>query len=86
MKRFGFQWPMWSIVLMSSPALAGIPADLLLDNGKILTIDSKSSISSAVVVKDGKILAIGGPEIAKRYTASTVIDLKGRMLLPGFTD
>ena len=86
MKRFGFQWPMWSIVLMSSPALAGIPADLLLDNGKILTIDSKSSISSAVVVKDGKILAIGGPEIAKRYTASKVIDLKGRMLLPGFTD
>jgi predicted amidohydrolase YtcJ len=61
-------------------------ADLILYNGKVLTVDKDFSIKSAVVVKDGKILAVGGDDLAKAYTAPKVVDLKGRTLLPGFMD
>ena len=61
-------------------------ADLILYNGKVLTADKDFSIKSAVAVKDGKILAVGGEEIAKSYTAPKTLDLKGRTLIPGFMD
>ncbi|HVW67640.1 MAG TPA: amidohydrolase [Steroidobacteraceae bacterium] len=60
--------------------------DLILTGGKVLTVDSAFSIKSAVAVKDGKIVAVGGDEIPRRYQAARTIDLKGRTLLPGFTD
>ena len=61
-------------------------ADLILYNGKVLTVDKDFSIKSAVVVKDGKILAVGGNELADAYTAAKKVDLKGRTLMPGFMD
>ena len=60
--------------------------DLILYNGKVLTVDKDFSIKSAIAVKDGKILAVGGEEIAKNYTAAKMVDLKGRTLVPGFMD
>lgn len=62
------------------------PADLMFHGGKVLTVDPGFSIQSAVVVKDGKILAVGGEELRERYLAARTIDLKGRVLMPGFTD
>lgn len=61
-------------------------ADLLLFGGKVLTVDRDFSIASVVAVKDGKIVAVGGEELAEKYEAPQRIDLKGRVLLPGFTD
>jgi predicted amidohydrolase YtcJ len=61
-------------------------ADLILHNGKILTVDEGFSIQQAIVVKDGKILAVGGEDLVGQYKAARVIDLKGRVLMPGFTD
>jgi predicted amidohydrolase YtcJ len=61
-------------------------ADLILYNGKVLTVDKDFSIKSAIVVKDGKILAVGGNELADAYTAPKKVDLKGRTLIPGFMD
>jgi predicted amidohydrolase YtcJ len=61
-------------------------ADLILYNGKVLTVDKEFSIKSAVVVKDGKILAVGGKELLDAYTAPKKVDLKGRTLMPGFMD
>lgn len=61
-------------------------ADLLLINGKVLTVDKDFSVRSAVAVKDGKVAAVGGPELAKDWTAPRTIDLKGRTLMPGFID
>lgn len=62
------------------------PADLVLYGGKVLTVDEGFTIFSAVVVKDGKILAVGDDSLSKKYSAATQIDLKGRVLLPGFND
>ncbi len=62
------------------------PADMILHNGKVLTVDDNFSIRSAVVVKDGKILAVGGEDIVKKYSAQSQVDLQGRVLMPGFND
>src|SRR5881394_3179323 len=61
-------------------------ADLLLYNGKIVTVDDAFSIREAIVVKDGRIVAVGGNELRNRYAAARAIDLKGRMVIPGFND
>jgi len=67
-------------------AQAAEKADLILYNGKVLTVDKDFSIKSAIAVKDGKILAVGGEEVAKNYEAPKKVDLKGRALIPGFMD
>lgn len=62
------------------------PADLLLYNGKVVTVDDDFSIAQAVAVRDGRIVAVGGNELADRYDAARSIDLEGKMLMPGFDD
>ncbi|MGA2215853.1 MAG: amidohydrolase [Bryobacteraceae bacterium] len=64
----------------------GEAADLLLFNGKIVTVDEAFSIREAIVIKDGRILAVGGNELRSRYAAARSIDLGGRTVLPGFMD
>jgi predicted amidohydrolase YtcJ len=73
--------------------LLGLPAaaqtqrvDLLLHNGKIVTVDDKFSIHQAIAVLDGKVLEVGGEGLVKKYQADRVIDLRGRLLMPGFND
>jgi predicted amidohydrolase YtcJ len=61
-------------------------ADLVLYNGKVVTVDSAFSIRQAIAVKDGKVLAVGGNEIRNQFAAARSIDLRGRMLMPGFFD
>ena len=60
--------------------------DLLFVNGKVVTVDERFTIHSAVAVKDGLIVAVGGKALANDFTASRTIDLKGRTLMPGFID
>jgi len=64
----------------------GNTADLVLFNGKIVTVDDAFSIHQAIVVKDGRIAAVGGNELHNRYTATRTVDLRGRMVMPGFHD
>ena len=62
------------------------PADLLLHNGKIVTVDDAFSIQQAVAVRDGRIIAVGGEDLLSRYDATLIIDLEGKTVLPGFND
>jgi predicted amidohydrolase YtcJ len=62
------------------------PADLVLFNGKIVTVDDAFSIRQAIAIKDGRIIAVGGNELRNRYAAARSIDLAGRTVLPGFMD
>lgn len=61
-------------------------ADLVLFNGKIVTVDDAFSVHQAIVVKDGRIAAVGGNELRNQYSAARTIDLHGRMVMPGFHD
>ena len=65
-----------------------LAADLLLINGRVLTMDVHDSVAQAVAVRDGKIVAVGtNAEVELLAGASTqVIDLDGRTALPGLTD
>ena len=73
-------------VLTAEVATAQDRVDLLLHNGKIFTADALGSIQRAVAIRDGKIVAVGGNELARRYRAGRVVDLQGRLVTPGLID
>jgi hypothetical protein len=64
------------------------PADLVLLNGNILTVDATFSTAAAVAVRDGRFVAVGSNEDVRRYvgTATRVIDGGGRTVVPGLID
>src|SRR6476620_1556061 len=63
-------------------------ADLLLHNGKVVTVDPQFSIRQAVAVKGGKITAVGtdAAVLKERGTGTRVVDLKGKTVRPGLID
>ena len=62
--------------------------DLVIINGKIISVDKNFAIIQAVAVKDGKILATGASDqinaLAGKQTKT--IDLNGKTMLPGIND
>ena len=60
--------------------------DLILTNGKIITVDDEFSILNTVVVDDGRIIETGGAELALEYQSDETVDLQGKVLMPGFND
>ena len=60
-------------------------ADLVITNGKVITVDKDFSIKQAVAVQDGKIVAVGTNDEFKGFvgTNTRVLDLKGKPILPG---
>jgi len=68
--------------------LDGFRADMVLINGKVVTVDPVDSLVEAVATRDGRIVATGTTEEIMGLTGSgtTVIDLEGKTVLPGFID
>ena len=64
------------------------PADIILTNGKIITVDAQFRIAQAVAVRGDRIVAVGtNQDIAALAGAGTRrIDLQGRSVVPGFID
>jgi len=61
-------------------------ADLIIYNAKIYTLDEQFNTASALVVADGKILAVGNDEILDTYRADEMLDAVGMSIYPGFYD
>jgi predicted amidohydrolase YtcJ len=62
-------------------------ADLLVYNATIYTVDSTFSTAGAMVIKEGKIAAVGKlAELEKKYEAKEKIDAAGKFIYPGFID
>lgn len=63
-------------------------ADLILYNGKVVTVDKDGTTAEAVAARDGKIVMVGKDnEVLKVAKEETVkIDLGCKLLLPGFID
>ncbi|MDQ3918675.1 MAG: amidohydrolase [Acidobacteriota bacterium] len=60
---------------------------LLLVNGKVFTADARGSIAEAVAVEGERIVAVGrDAEIEAQFTAARTVDLKGKLVTPGFND
>ncbi len=68
--------------------VAAAPADVLLLNGDIYSADAQLSTYQAVAINDGRISAVGtAAELEALQGPDTeVIDLNGRMVLPGLHD
>ncbi|MEU8611091.1 amidohydrolase [Actinoplanes sp. NPDC048791] len=63
------------------------PADLIFTGGPVFTADPRQGSAQALAVRGGRILAVGGAEVTELAGPRTeVVDLRGRMLLPGFQD
>jgi predicted amidohydrolase YtcJ len=69
----------------SAQAQVAQTADLVFTNGKVITVDSRNTVTSGVAVKGNRIVAVGDVA-AWRGPNTQVVDLKGRALLPGFID
>jgi len=64
------------------------PADLVLRNGKVVTIDESRPEANAVAVRGGTIVAVGSNEEIEAYVGpeTEVLDLAGRLAIPGFIE
>ena len=84
-----------ALVLMSGQAPAqSLPAeviryaDLVLHNGKIITVDANFTLVQAIAVRDGKILKVGRDAeiLALAGPATRRVNLQGRAVIPGLID
>ena len=64
------------------------PADMVLTNARIYTVDSKEPWAQAMAVRAGRIIAVGSDEEIEAFQgpSTKVIDAEGHMVLPGFVD
>ena len=90
-RRF-VHWARWSCALLSSVAFAAQaaePADLVLRHGKVYRVSATGPTwASAVAIRGGKFVAVGQDRDITPYIgpATQVVDLQGRMAMPGFLD
>lgn len=75
-------------VALAACALHAASADLILHNGKIITVDGRFSVAQAVAVSAGRISAVGTNQavLRERGPKTEVVDLGGRTVLPGLID
>ena len=68
--------------------MTGVHADLVLQNGKIATLDRANRMVTALAAREGRILVVGdtgglAPLIGPK---TQVVDLAGRTAIPGIVD
>jgi predicted amidohydrolase YtcJ len=75
-------------VASGTPYPPGTTADMILSNGRIMTVDASNSITEAIAIKGDKILSVGSNDLINGLAVSTtkIIDLRGRTVTPGFID
>lgn len=73
-----------AVALSQAPA----PADLVLTDGRIYTVDAAHSLASALAVQNGRIVFVGSTGDAQRWIGpgTKVEPLAGRLVLPGLLD
>jgi predicted amidohydrolase YtcJ len=64
------------------------PADLVLKNAKVITVDASFTIAQAIAIAADRIVAVGpDPAMAAHIAPGTrIIDLKGKAVIPGLID
>ncbi|MEM9303522.1 MAG: amidohydrolase [Pseudomonadota bacterium] len=73
----------------SEPVASPEPvADLVLRNGKVVTVDDANPEASAIAVVDGRIVAVGSDEDIDSLVGddTEIVDLAGRLAIPGFIE
>lgn len=70
------------------PGTVDNPADLVLLNGKVVTVDDANPEVEGVAVRDGEIVALGTAREMRAWVGSEteVVDLEGNVAIPGFIE
>jgi predicted amidohydrolase YtcJ len=78
------------VLSFAQPAAAPSPhpAEAVLLNGVVITVDAQDSIAQALAISGGKVVEVGPDASVKRYIGegTRVIDLRGRTVTPGLID
>ena len=76
------------VAVVSANAAAQTRADLLLVNGRVLTVDSADHVAEAVGIAGNRIVVVGTTAEVERAAAPNArrIDLAGRTVTPGLLD
>jgi len=63
-------------------------ADTILLNGKIVTLDARSSVVQALAIRDGRVMAVGSNDEIKKLAGQNTrtVDVGGRTVIPGLID
>lgn len=71
-----------------APVPSGEPADIVLHNGHVVTVDEGFNIVEAVAITDGDIVAVGTSAALQTLIGpdTVAVDLGGRTVMPGFVD
>lgn len=82
------RWVLMAATLLTPKGASAQPADLILLQGKIVTVDRQFSVVPAMAIRGERILKVGGNEaVLETKGSGTVIrDLEGKMVLPGLID
>ncbi len=81
-------WLAAPLLAAAALATAQDAADLVLRNGKIVTVDPNNPEAQALAARGGLVMAVGSNEDVSPYIGSTteVIDLEGALAIPGFIE
>ena len=60
--------------------------DALFINGNIYTVNDRRPHGETIAVKNGRVIFVGSNDDAKKFHAAKIMDLRGRTVVPGFTD
>ena len=76
----------WALV--SVPESGAQSADIILSNGKILTVDLEFSVAHSLAIAGGRIVAIGSAQTVARHKGpnTRTIELGGKTVIPGLID
>ena len=76
------------VLALAARLLTAQPADLVLRNTKLITLDPANPQARALAARGGKIVAIGTNQQMQLYIGGStkVIDLGGRLAIPGFIE
>jgi predicted amidohydrolase YtcJ len=75
-------------LLAFTASAAAQNADLILINGKVVTVDDRFSIVQALAIRGQRIVAVGSNAVVEKLKGPTtrIVDLAGRTVIPGLID
>jgi predicted amidohydrolase YtcJ len=76
-----------TVLAAHAPQQTAVP-DLILHNGRVITVDARDRVAQAVAVAGSKIVAVGSNADVLKLAGPTTrrIDLRGRAVTPGLLD
>jgi hypothetical protein len=81
-----------ALLILSTAVIAGqaqpAPATLVLQNGKVVTVDAAMPEAQAIAIRGDRIVAVGTNDSIKQFVgpSTRVIDLRGQLAVPGLIE